>query len=330
LANHLTIVHSFPRIHIGLLDLGHITHRAHGGAGFCIDGLPVEIEIRRSRSSQIIGLNQLDADGRSDLRAAIARMRDANAAPKLTIQLRNVLPQHVGLGSKTATILGTLKALDLLLGAKLTDRRLQELSGRGGTSGVGINTFFTGGFVVDCGHAAVKDRKFVPSRRQTHFDIPPLACRINIPSDWRIHLFLLPGRRLASSAEAKFFRDNTPIPRREVLSAISVIYHGIVPAVISGDVRLLKECLGELHRTGFKSRELRNQAPCVRAFMDAVDASTNLAVGMSSLGPLVYAIGESGYRTGETLLKELCARYRGQFIGTFQGRSTGFKEIEPA
>jgi beta-ribofuranosylaminobenzene 5'-phosphate synthase len=313
-----------------LLDLGHITHRAHGGAGFCIDGLPVEIEIRRSRSSQIIGLDQLDDDGQRDLHAAIARLGNENSTPKLTIHLRNILPQHVGLGSKTATILGTLKALDLFLGTKLSDRRLQELSGRGGTSGVGVNAFFTGGFVVDCGHALAKDRPFVPSSRQTEFDIPPLACRLNIPRDWRIHLFLLPGRRLSSSSEAKFFRDNTPIPRREVLSAISVIYHGIVPAVISGDLQLLKDCLGELHLTGFKSRELRNQANCVRAFMHAVDASTNLAVGLSSLGPLVYAIGQSGHQTGETIVRRICTRYRGQFIGTFQGRNSGFKEIEPA
>ena len=172
LAKHLTIVHSFPRIHVGLLDLGHTTHRDHGGAGFCIGGLPVEIEIRRGRSAQILGLAQLDRDGQRDLRAAIGRMRGNSTWPRLTVALRNVLPQHVGLGSKTATILGTLKALDLFLNAQLDCRTLQELSGRGGTSGVGINTFFTGGFVVDCGHPAAKGRKFAPSKPTGPFRHP--------------------------------------------------------------------------------------------------------------------------------------------------------------
>jgi beta-ribofuranosylaminobenzene 5'-phosphate synthase len=324
----LTILHSFPRIHIGLLDLGNATLRDHGGAGFCIDGLPVEIAIRHSRSARIVGLSQLDRDGQCDLRAAIERMRGGLKWPSMAVRLSNVLPQHVGLGSKTATILGVLKGLDLFLDSKLDNRRLQELSGRGGTSGIGVNTFFTGGFVVDCGHATRKEREFAPSSQQVNFEIPPLVCRIAVPDDWCFYLFVLPGRRVRSKAEANFFRANTPIPRAEVLKALSLVYHGVVPAVISADQRSLKNSLRGLQRTGFKLRELQNQTSAVRSFIERVDETTNLAVGMSSLGPLVYAIGVGGDRRTEESVRKLCAAYRGQCLGSFPSRNRGFEEIK--
>jgi len=169
----LVTIHSFPRLHVGLLDLGHATHRHYGGAGFYVDGLPVEIQVTRSREMRLLGLEQLDREGQRDLRNAITRTRALLSWPKLTIQLRNVPQQHVGLGSKTATILGTLKAINLICRSPLENRTVQKLSNRGGTSGIGVNAFFSGGFLVDCGHAASGKQTFAPSSRRTHFSVPP-------------------------------------------------------------------------------------------------------------------------------------------------------------
>ena len=320
-------VRSFPRLHIGLLDLGHITHRDHGGAGFYLDGLPVEVEVVRSRKTRLVGLARLDGEGRNDLRAAIDRMRALVGLPHLTIRLRNVLPQHVGLGSKTAVVLGVLKAVDLALRLDLGRENLQKLSGRGGTSGVGVNAFFSGGFLADCGHCTAGSRKFAPSSRRSQFTIPPVICRLHIPRDWRFYLVLLPGRRLAAKAEMRFFRQNTPIPSREVLASIATVYHGVAPAVLAADLKLLKEALQELHSTGFKARELRNQADSVKDFIREADERTDLAVGMSSLGPLVYAVGAEGDHKGSDLVKELAVKYGGHLLGAFRGRNQGYEVI---
>ena len=53
--------------------------------------------------------------------------------------------------------------------------------------------------------------------------------------------------------------------------------------------------------------------------MKELDDSTNLAVGMSSLGPLVYAIDATSSAGTEVIVRKLCARYRGQFLGSFSG-----------
>ncbi len=213
----------------------------------------------RSRRMQIVGIEELDVDGRRDIRQAIERLRALSVLSRLTVRLRNMLPQHVGLGSKTASVLGVLQAIDLALRLNLGRETIKRLSGRGGTSGVGVNAFFSGGFVVDCGHPTSRMLKFAPSSRRTNFCVPPLVCRSGIPPDWRFHLFLLNGRRLGSGAEVAFFRSSTPIPGREVLRAIAALYHGIVPAVLGGDLELMKVSLRELHSTGFKARELQNR-----------------------------------------------------------------------
>ena len=320
-------VRSFPRIHLGLFDLGHTTRRDHGGSGFYIDGLPVEIEVVRSRKMQIVGMAQLDKDGRNDLRSAIDRMRKFCGLPNVSIRLRNLIPQHVGLGSKTALVLGVLKATDLALGLNLGRDVVQTLSGRGGTSGVGVNAFFSGGFLADCGHPASKTNQFAPSSRRSEFVIPPVACRIGIPRDWRFYMILLPGRRLTSTTEVKFFRQNTPIPDSQVLSSIAAVYHGVIPAVLTGDLKLLKEALRDVRSTGFKARELRSQTDPVKDFIRDADDRTDLAIGMSSLGPLVFAIGTERDKKDRATVEDLTVRYRGVMLGVFRGRNHGYEVV---
>jgi beta-ribofuranosylaminobenzene 5'-phosphate synthase len=231
----------------------------------------------------------------------------------------------VGLGSKTALVLGVLKASDLALGLNLGRDVLQKLSGRGGTSGIGVNAFFSGGYLADCGHPISKTSRFAPSSRRSEFVVPPVSCRLGIPTDWRFHLILLPGRRLTSRTEMKFFRQNTPIPDAEVLSSMAAVYHGVIPAVLSGDIDLLKEALRDVRSTGFKARELRNQADPVKDFIKDADDRTGLALGMSSLGPLIFAIGTEKDEKDGSIVKELILRYRGVMLGVFRGRNHGYE-----
>src|SRR6187397_3143910 len=68
------------------------------------------------------------------------------------VSLLTDIYEHVGLGTKTAVILGALQAAAIASGYKVSRAELQLLSGRGGASGVGIHAFFIGGLVIDAGH----------------------------------------------------------------------------------------------------------------------------------------------------------------------------------
>src|ERR1035441_9185942 len=154
--------------------------------------------------------------------------------------------------------------MDLACNWKLTQHQLQVLSGRGGTSGIGVNAFFKGGFLVDGEHISQRDDPFLPSRLRLGFEPPPTINRTRIPENWSFRLLLAPGRRLHGRGELEFFAQNTPIPAAEVFKTIALVYHGLIPAVASGDLHLLRETLQSIHKVGFKRRELTAQSVTVQ------------------------------------------------------------------
>jgi beta-ribofuranosylaminobenzene 5'-phosphate synthase len=323
----MSIVRSFPRIHIGLLDLGSATYRKYGGAGFAIDGLPVIVEATPSLKTNIIGLDQLDRRGRLDVHAALNRLKKLLPTARADITIRNLPPQHVGFGSKTALLMGIIEAVVLASGLQLDRCLIQYVSGRGGTSGIGINIFFTGGFLIDGGHDPVLSKDFAPSSVRRYDSLPPIVCHAKIPSQWRFHLVLPTGKKYSGDHELEFFQKNTPIPKLEVLKSLALVYHGIAPAVITNNLELLRVSLAQLHEVGFKQRELRGQSKAVRDILKALNKIPSCAAGLSSLGPLLYVIADKKNADVERIVPEICERYDARHLGIFQGRNRGFEVI---
>ncbi|WP_369510459.1 GHMP family kinase ATP-binding protein, partial [Escherichia coli] len=86
-------------------------------------------------------------------------MLDALVAAKTALALRTAfavtitgnLATHVGMGSGTGIRLACIEALLALNEVSLPQEELVRLSERGGTSGIGIKTYFDGGLVLDLG-----------------------------------------------------------------------------------------------------------------------------------------------------------------------------------
>lgn len=199
-------------------------------------------------------------------------------------------------------------------------------SGRGGTSGVGVNTVFAGGFVVDGGHGTNRKLRYGPSSTVRAARVPPVLVRLRFPDAWRVHLFLPKGYRYSGEREARFFEQNAPIGVQEVYEVLAAVYHGVVPAIAEGDLELLRMAVREVHRTGFKRRELDGQRPEVRDLVEELQEGLKLAAGMSSLGPLVYAIAPAGRELDE----EACgAVFREtEYLGRFCARNAPYEVAE--
>jgi len=317
---------SYPRLHVSLFDLGNSTARKHGGAGFSIAGLPVIVDARQASQMNLIYSAEVDRSTRKAISSAIHKIEVSRAGAAAQICVVGAPPQHIGLGSKTALILGVLKAIDLVCSLRLTNSELQVISGRGGTSGVGINAFFTGGFLVDGGHDSRTCMDFLPSRFRRPLQIPPPIYRTSIPESWRFHLLLAPGNLTHGAKEREFFQKNTPIPHKEVFQTIALAYHGLVPAVSTGDLRLLRDVLASMHRIGFKHRELNGQNTAVRNLMKAIHQKSDCAVGLSSMGPLVYAVSNADDQQLIELLDSLCCLTGARMLGSFSGRNLGFAQ----
>ena len=256
-------VRTFPRIHMALVDLAGATRRRFGGVGFALQATPANVRAMRASQNRLDVLPRLLERDRSDLKRYVESISHAlNMC--FHIEVRSVMPQHVGLGSKTALLLAVGFGCNALARTPLSPRELALMSGRGGTSGVGINATFTGGFVVDGGHRAAVDVPYVPSSAGRPSTLPPALVRLNFPADWAIHLFLPRGRYYSAGEEVRFFEHNTPIRVKEVHEVMAAVYHGIATAVAEADLDCLRDALREVQRTGFKRREIDSQAPINR------------------------------------------------------------------
>jgi len=302
---HALAIRAFPRIHVGLIDLGAATERTFGGAGFTVQSPSIVIRISASPTFSIKGFETLGMDYFSEVERIVRRL---GVRRGFTLKLVSTPPAHIGLGTKTAVSLSVIKLLDRAFKFDLTRAEMQQLSGRGGTSGVGINTFFHGGFIVDAGHSVLAKCSIVPSRLRRQFEVPMIMFHKPLPANWRIALILPCGKRLSGKEELEFFRNNAPVPVRDVHRTLAAVYHGLVPGIATADFYAFRKAIIQIQETGFKRREINNQCISVLDCLQVLNADHRFAAGMSSLGPLVYVVSANSSDSADETLRKLCAK----------------------
>jgi beta-ribofuranosylaminobenzene 5'-phosphate synthase len=220
-------------------------------------------------------------------------------------------------------ILSVLLASQLELNLNLDLATLQALSGRGGTSGIGIHGFFSGGFVVDAGHPQSEIITLAPSSQFRPRNPPMLMLQLPTPSRWRFHLIVPRGTIREGGSEVDFFACNTPVLREHVHEAISTTYHGLVAAVRDSDLEQLGAALRRLHQIAFKDRELRGQGTHVRDVYHRLLATCSAPVGMSSMGPLLYVVLDAQDERGVSAIRQISEDTESEYLGSFASTSAG-------
>lgn len=300
------------RIHVTLCDLGRATPRAYGGVGFALETPRVEISVARGAGA-VTGI-PLDSAAQASLSCLSKTLSDL-AGERLGIHVRDVPEQHSGVGSKTALLLAVIAAANELFRLELSRIEMQRLSGRGGTSGVGVHSFFMGGMILDGGHPQEEVPDLLPSSASTPTEIPPCIARVPMPAWWTICLMRPSGSRYAGSRELSLFAEQTPIPAQEVKEVISWVAHGLLPAVAEASLGRLAIALEHIHLTGFKAREVACQSPVVRALLRNLQKK-GIAAGMSSLGPCIYALLEAGDAAGHARVTAMAAEHGAECLWT--------------
>jgi len=308
---------------LGLADLSDATPRRYGGAGLALGGPSLAVSCRKAGSYSQLGFDLVDRRTRGDVDRALTRLARRAGPIGCSLTLERAFPQHVGLGSKTALLLAVLRSVDVVLKLQLTKRDLQSLSGRGGSSGIGIHTFFVGGVVADGGHASAGEQFRPSSAASPSHELPPLNVRLAFPSNWRITLVLPRGARQQDRNERHFFQAHTPIPDRESLETVAWIYHGLTPAFSLGDLTLLGESVRGMSRTGFKKREILGQPQSLRSLLRALHHLPECAAGMSSMGPIIFVIHEAGNASIVAAVRKLADNGGAHVLGSWRGRNLG-------
>ncbi|MCU1393494.1 MAG: beta-ribofuranosylaminobenzene 5-phosphate synthase family [Ilumatobacteraceae bacterium] len=232
---------------------------------------------------------------------------------------------HIGLGSKTSIVLATLTAVNLELDLDLGERELQVISGRGGTSGIGIHTFFRGGLIIDSGHRAVEPRHYQPSSAASGGQIPPVLASLPMPVDWKVALLLIDGVRWSAAAEQRFFLENSPIDDREVDRAVAIVCMDVAASVVERDLPGFASAIRSLQLVGFKRREIEAQPLAVRTLLGALQATPTIAAGMSSIGPLIYAVYGAVDPVAKSIIDQEAARVGATLVATTQFTNGGYR-----
>lgn len=288
-------IKAFGRIHLGLISLHHSGFRQNGGVGFMVEGLNISVSGSKSQTIDILDKRSkpLGAEELSDLRKTLLDVqRYLRIESGISIEIDGNILTHAGAGSGTAIRLASVEAY-LILARREYDKRLaQQLSKRGGTSGVGIHGYFEGGFLLDLGVRA-RGQSFKPSSSSISPELP-LLCKNSVMPNWEF-LVALPQNLscLTREQEQIFFSENLPFGESDTLETAHIALMGLQAAVMEKDFEIFCSALGMLQKSRWKATERAIHG----TVLEELDLSLrNLgadAVAMSSLGPLLVVFGQS-------------------------------------
>jgi beta-ribofuranosylaminobenzene 5'-phosphate synthase len=316
------MVTAFPRIHFGLLDLAHATQRKYGGVGVVLDWPAYEIRVSASDQLEFAGFMALDAIAGDDIQAVAKSFLAGNRLKSCRIELCRPPLQHVGLGSKTALTLAVLTGVNECFSLGRTVADLQRASGRGSVSGVGVHGFFLGGLIVDAGQPQ-DGLSHAPSSAASPTSASLLQLRTAMDESWVFYLLLPAGMRYSGLEERELFTRLTPIPPAEAHEAISLVYHGIVPSLLTKDLGSLRAAFRRFSAIGFKAKEIAAQTDETRLLLQDVQALESCAAGMSSVGPLVYAVSNRDRDVVEKEVRAACLKSGATVLSICSARNSG-------
>lgn len=273
------------RLHLSLIDLNASLGRVDGGMGISLANPHTRIRAEIAEKVEITGSSPL-----------VERMEVAASAvlPEgggLHIHVEEEVPAHVGLGSGTQAALCVAAAVNELYDLGMSVRELAIVVGRGGTSGIGVAGFETGGFLVDCGHRFSEKGSFSPSSASLA-PPAPIIFREDFP-DWQIVLALPDTQGAHDSTEVDIFREKCPIPLREVQEVSHVVLMQMLPAIVEKDIESFGESINHLQTVGFKKEEVSLQPLEVQSLITFMRNGGTFGAGMSSFGPAIYGFVES-------------------------------------
>ena len=138
------------RIHLGFLDLNHLAERNFGSIGLTISKFKNIFEIKEHDKFEI---ESKDKTIKKKIEKIFKKFSKIKKLKNCKIIVSQNIPQHVGLGSGTQISLSVGYLISEFNNLNFSINEISQISERGLRSGIGIQSFKTGGFIVDSGKA---------------------------------------------------------------------------------------------------------------------------------------------------------------------------------
>lgn len=289
-------IKAFSRIHISLIGMNSDGYRLNGGIGFSIASPTLDMNFEPSDSIQVIdkrehGFTQDELDKlKYHLNGILIREKFGTAFRCIIHE--GDIQSHVGFGSNSMIYMSCVEALLVLNHIDYNEKDVIAFSGRGGTSGIGINTYFKGGFIFDTGITNCGQRGFAPSSTfvSGSGQKPLLLTALKLPL-WDLGICIPPITPKTEDEEKDFFQKNCPIKKKEVESILYEAVYGITSALMEDDFDVFCKSIDTIQQTKWKSLERNLYGKELIAAESIIRNAGAKCVGMSSLGPLLYFFG---------------------------------------
>lgn len=273
------------RLHLGLIDLGGELGRIFGGIGVAINHPNVILEAQPFPSPTVEG------EKSNTVKLLVERfLKKYHVEDKATVNVKQTIPEHMGLGSGTQLALAVATALAKLFHVEASIRDLALAMGKGTISGVGTAVFEKGGFVVEGGLKNEKNKRF-----PTPKNFPPVIFHQPFPDDW-LFVVAVPNvkRGFTDEEEVPAFRQLPPMRAQEVGKICRLTMMKLLPSLIEHDIKNFGSALTQIQViVGEYFAEVQGgkfSSPVVKECIEHMQKLGASAVGQSSWGPTFYGL----------------------------------------
>lgn len=317
-------IRSYPRVHFGLLELSGNYARIDGSAGLAVSAFPMTVTVS---DSEEFCIDTNNADAERICRYTVSDLSPFLPSLRIRIAIHSDSRMHLGLGFSTQCALTVGCAILTYFNIPFSQESLALSVRRGGTSGIGIRSFFNGGFIIDGGHLFPEDKDSLgPSSKYTLKTIPPLIARIPFP-DWKICIAIpTADTYLGGESEINFWENNTPIPEDECNYLCKNLLLGIMPALCEKNFNAF---CGAMHNStyyGLKKREIDYWQPQYEQCKQIMEECGWSGVTLSSLGPAIIGFSDSQI-DNEQAHNELSKYSEFQNICIASARNAGYDDL---
>lgn len=290
-------IEAFPRVHITLIGMNCDGYRINGGIGFSIASPMLEMSFKEAdyvevEDKRCQGFTQDELNRLTDHLRRVKNQEKLDLGFVCTIH-EGVIESHVGFGSNSIIYLSCVEALLKLNHREYTENNVMALSGRGGTSGIGINTYFKGGFIFDTGIVNNEHRVLAPSsvfmNEEGHQ--PLLMKSLRLPQ-WDLGICIPDVARNTEDEERQFFQANCPIEKSAAEDVLYEAVYGITSSLMENDFEVFCQSIDAIQSTKWKSLERNLYGENLLNAEAVIKNAGAKCVGMSSLGPMLYFFGE--------------------------------------
>ena len=264
------------RLHFGFYNI--LSSRFYGSIGLAINSPRYRLRLRRFTGVKVV-------NGHVRVESYAKMLVNKLNVEGVYVEVYEEIPQHVGLGSTTQLLLSLATGIDRLYGLGLKFEDIVRICGRGRISGIGIEAFRRGGFIVDTGHIFLCEKPI---------DIPKPLIRIPFPTNWGIVIVIPKNvRGFSEEEEFKYLIPEEP-PLKVKYDLLKNTFLDMIPSIIEKDYESFSKALTRLQiAVGTYFSRYQHGIYCCKETEEAVKNLLKLGakgVGQSSWGPTAYGI----------------------------------------